>query len=64
MTKRDLAKKIIETLDNFDFVGASDEKKLESVIGYFYSLVPKDREQFAKWGIPDEQSTPDKCRED
>jgi hypothetical protein len=69
MTKRDLANLIIETLDNYDYVGERNEKKLksrklESVIGYLNTLVPKDREQFAQWGKGEVQSTPEKCWED
>ena len=60
MTKEELAKQIIETVDNF-YDAEDPTTALEGVIALLDTLEPRDRESFAKWGFPNQQSTEDKC---
>lgn len=61
MTKERLALKIIEHIDNCEFMGEGDKQKLEGVIAYLDTLEPKNLGQFAQWGYPEDKSTPDEC---
>lgn len=60
MTKENLAKNIIETVNNCNEAG-EPAITLEGVIVLLDTLEPRDRERFAKWGQPHEQSTEDEC---
>jgi hypothetical protein len=60
MTKENLAKQIIETVNNYNDAG-EPTIALEGVIALLDTLEPRDRESFAKWGHPHEQSTEDEC---
>ena len=60
MTKENLAKQIIETVNNCNDAG-EPTIALEGVIALLDTLEPRDRESFAKWGHPHEQSTEDEC---
>ena len=57
MTKKELAKQILETIE-LEGCGA---KSIPSIMALLDTLEPKDREQFAKWGFPEQQSTPEQC---
>ena len=61
MTKDRLAKKIIEMIDNFRFVGDDEKEVLEAVNSMLDSLEPKDRGSFCKWGMSEDRSTPEDC---
>jgi hypothetical protein len=60
MTKRELAKAIIESVANAN----SGLEALESVEALLEPLKPKDREHFAKWGYPHQKSDPINCWKD
>jgi hypothetical protein len=60
MTKENLAKQIIETVNNYNDAG-EPTIALEGVIALLDTLEPRDKERFAKWGQPHEQSTEDEC---
>lgn len=60
MTKENLAKQIIDTVNNCNETG-EPTIALEGVIALLDTLEPRDRERFAKWGYPQEQSTEDEC---
>ncbi len=60
MTKENLAKQIIETVNNCNDAG-EPTIALENVITLLDILEPRDRESFAKWGFPHEQCTEDEC---
>ncbi len=57
MTKENLAKQIIEIVNNYN----DTEEALEGVMALLDTLEPRDKESFAKWGYPHEQSTEDEC---
>ena len=61
MYKRRLAEKIIEIIDNFRFVGDSEQEVLEAVESMLNPLEPKDRERFSKWGMSEDRKEPDDC---
>jgi hypothetical protein len=60
MTKEGLAKQIIQTVKN---CVETNERELaiEYVTNWLDTLEPKDREGFARWGNPNEQSTIEDC---
>lgn len=60
MTKENLAKQIIETVNNYNDVG-EPTIALEGVMALLDTLEPRDREKFAKLGYPKDQSTEDEC---
>ena len=60
MTKEKLAKIIIETVNNYNEIG-EPTIALENILVLLDILEPRDRESFAKWGYPHEQSTEDEC---
>lgn len=60
MTKENLAKQIVETVNNYNDSG-EPTLAMEGVIALLDTLEPRDRERFAKWGQQDEQSTEDEC---
>lgn len=60
MTKENLAKQIIETVNNYNDAG-EPTIALEGVIALLDTLEPRDRESFAKWDYPQDQSTEDEC---
>lgn len=60
MTKENLAKQIIETVNNYNDAG-EPTIALEGVIALLDTLEPRDRKDFARWGQPHEQSTEDEC---
>lgn len=62
MTKKDLAKQIVETVNNCNGAG-EPTLAVEYVIVLLDALEPRDRESFSKWGDPHEQSTEDECWE-
>jgi len=57
MTKHDFIDSIIETFENTD----SKEEAHEYISNLLTTLEPKDPEQFAKWGYPGQESTPENC---
>jgi len=57
MTKESLASAIIDSIENHE----TKDEQIEAVIALLSILEPKDREQFAKWGYPAQQSTPEEC---
>lgn len=57
MTKKEFAKQILETVQNNGYV----KESIPSIMALLDTLEPKDREKFAKWGFPEQQSTPEKC---
>lgn len=61
MTKREFAKSILETVDNMDFVGTEPEERIWAIEALLSPLKPKDIKRFAKWGNPEQQTTPEKC---
>lgn len=61
MTKKEFAKSILETVDNMDYVGTLEEERIWAIEALLSPLKPKDIKRFAKWGQPDQQSTPEKC---
>lgn len=61
MTKLRLAEKILEHVDNCDFMGEDRLKKLEGVLAYLDTLEPKNLGQFAQWGHPEDKSVPKDC---
>ena len=60
MTKENLAKQIIDTVNNYNEEG-EQTIALEGVMALLDTLQPRERESFAKWGQPHEQSTEDEC---
>ena len=60
MTKENLAKQIIETVNNYNDAG-EPTIALEGVIALLDTLEPRDRKSFARWGQLHEQSTEDEC---
>lgn len=48
-------------MDNFRLVGDSESEVHESIMDMLDALEPKDRERFAQWGYPHQQSTPENC---
>ncbi|PCH69413.1 MAG: hypothetical protein COC06_07660 [Bacteroidales bacterium] len=61
MTKTEFAKTLISMVDNFRFVGDSETEIQKSIMNMLGELKPKDRERFAQWGYPNQQSTPEDC---
>lgn len=60
MTKENFARQIIETVNNYNESGEPTVAS-ESIISFLDLLEPRDRESFAKWGYPQDQSTEDEC---
>jgi hypothetical protein len=57
MTKKHLAEQILQVVDN-----ALDEREqLDGIIALLDTLEPKNIGQFAKWGHPEQKSTPENC---
>lgn len=61
MTKKHLAELIRQCIDNAEFIGESDDLKVEAIISLLDTLEPKHLEQFANWGYPEQKSTPKEC---
>jgi len=61
MYKKRLAEKIIEIVDNFRFVGDSEKEVLEAVNSMLDSLEPKDRDNFCRWGMPEDRKSAEDC---
>ena len=62
MTKNELCKQIVQTVDNCRSIdGMSDDEIAVAIEGIITPLQPKDMKRFAAWGHPNQQSTPDKC---
>jgi hypothetical protein len=61
MTKRILAKTIVEMVDNFRFVGDEEIVIVKAIESFLNLLEPKDRERFAQWGTSKERSTAKEC---
>ena len=61
MTKSEFAKTLISMVDNFRFVGDSEIEIHESFMNMLDEIEPKDRERFAQWGYPNQQSTVEEC---
>jgi hypothetical protein len=61
MTKTEFAKTLISMVDNFRFVGDSETEIQEFIMNMLGELEPKDRDRFAQWGYPNQQSTPEEC---
>jgi nucleoid DNA-binding protein len=61
MTKQKLAKKIIKIVDNYRFFNNTDEEIERAIESLFSVLEPKDKVQFAKWGMDSEKSTAEEC---
>ncbi|MBC7847240.1 MAG: hypothetical protein H7Y10_12185 [Flavobacterium sp.] len=60
MTKLEFAKQLIETVtNNYDM--QQDHENEPAVMALLEVLEPKDKEVFAKWGFPNQQSTVDDC---
>ena len=60
MTKLELAKQLIETItNNYDM--QQDHENETAVMALLDVLEPKDREQFSKWGFPNQQSSVEDC---
>ncbi len=63
MYKKRLAEKIIEIVDNFRFIGDSEQEVLEAVESMLNPLEPKDRERFSQWGKSEDRKEPQDCCE-
>jgi hypothetical protein len=61
MTRTDLAKEILATVENLRARSLDNTVIIEDIRSLLSQLEPKDRERFAKWGYPNQQSTPDEC---
>jgi hypothetical protein len=62
MTKKEFCKTIVDTIDNMNYIGETDkDKQTEAVMALISPLKPKDLKRFAKWGQPEQQTTPEKC---
>lgn len=62
MKKRTFASQLLQTVDNSrDLDNASDEEIVDTLCELLSTLEPKDKKNFAQWGLPKEQTTPDKC---
>lgn len=71
MTKRDLAEQILQYVENSvelisecdDCLATFDDRNdvLDGIISLIDTLQPRDIEQFAKWGYPEQQSTAETC---
>ena len=60
MTKKELAKQIIETITNNHDM-QQDHENEPAIMAFLELLEPKDKEVFAKWGFPNQQSSVDDC---
>lgn len=64
MNKKQFCSQILQTIDNARGIdGASDDEIIETLEGFMDLLTPVNRERFAKWGLPEHQTTVDKCWE-
>jgi hypothetical protein len=61
MTKKILAKTIVEMIDNFRDVGDTETDVVAAVESLLDTLQPKEPKRFSKWGQPHEQSTVEEC---
>ena len=68
MTKRDLAKLIIEHIENVRFMKESEfsednikKEQIEGIESLLDTLEPKNRDRFSKWGNHNQQSTAGNC---
>lgn len=61
MTKETFAKQLLETVNNMNYVGESDEKKVQAIMMLLAPLQPKNRKRFANWGKPEDQSNENEC---
>ena len=62
MNKLDFCKNILQTVDNSRLLdGASDDEVVETISILLSTLTPKDTGKFSSWGMPNQQTTPEKC---
>ena len=61
MTKREFCKSIIETIDNMNHIGVGEDEQVQALMNLIAPLKPKSLKKFAKWGVPEQQSTEEKC---
>lgn len=62
MTQKEFCKQIIQMVDNCrDIDGLTDDELAERLTGLLEHLEPRDRVRFAKWGFPEQKSTPKEC---
>ena len=44
-----------------NYIGENKETQIEAVMALISPLKPKNLKLFAKWGHPEQQTTPEKC---
>ena len=62
MNKHEFCKQIVQTVDNCRSLDKMTDDEIAVAISSLISpLAPKDLKRFAGWGIPEHQTTTDKC---